>query len=233
MRSARAFGAFLVQQGYLESTPFGAITLPKAKKPRLHLVEQEVFDQVLLACQPPGESSAFRTEAAVRNRALLWILLETGLLVSEVCALRLVDVDRKRGWLRVRGKGSRKRQVPLGPDSQQALLAYLDQYHLKVHGCAGEDPLFLTETGRPLTPNTITLLLNRLSRRAGLTGKCLSPSMLRDTFAVRFLQAGGEPHTLHERLGVENWETIKRYQQMSDQKGKEQRRREIPVPPLS
>lgn len=168
----------------------------------MSLVEQEVFDQVLLACQPLGENSAFRTEAAARNRALLWVLLETGLLVSEVCALRLVDMNRKRGQLRVRGKGSRKRQVLLGLDSQHTLFAYLDLYRLKEHGQTGEDPLFLTETGRPRAPNAITLLLNRLSRRAGLTSKCISPSMLRDTFAVRFLQAGGEPHMLHERLGA-------------------------------
>jgi site-specific recombinase XerD len=195
-RSAHAFGAFFVQQGYLERSPFDTIALPKAEKHRIQLVEPEVFEQLLLACQPPGEINVFGGRATARNRALLWVFLETGLLVSEVCALRLRDVDRKRGKLRIRGKRPYQRTITLGPNSRSALFAYLDQYRLKEKERDGEDHLFLTETRCPPTPNALTQLFARLSSRAGLMERPVSPSMLRETLAVRYLQAGGDPCTL-------------------------------------
>ena len=65
----------------------------------------------------------------------------------------------------------------------------------------GEDHLFLTETRRPLTPNAITQLFARLNTRAGLTEKLVSPSMLRETVAMRYVQAGGNPFALQDLLG--------------------------------
>jgi site-specific recombinase XerD len=216
-RSTHTFCSWLVQQGYLDGNPFGAVALPKAKVHPIQLVEPAVFAQLLLACQPPGAIFAFQERATTRNRALLWILLETGLLVSEVCALRLSDVDRQREKLRIQGQGPQKRHLILGPNSQRALITYLDQHRLKESGRDGEDAVFLTETGRRLTPNTITQLFLRLNERAGLTEQPVSPSMLRETFAVQYLQTGGDPFTLQKLLGRADLATIKRYQRLSEQ----------------
>ncbi len=133
-RSAHAFGSWLVQQRYIERSPFETIALPNAQQHRIQLVEPEVFERLLLACQPPGDRSACEERATARNRALLWVFLETGLLVSEACALRLRDVDRKRGRLRIRGAGSSKRWLTPGQNSRSALCAYLDQHRRKENG---------------------------------------------------------------------------------------------------
>ena len=81
----------------------------------------------------------------------------------------------------------------------------------EAHAEAGEDALFLSERRLPLTPNAITLLFVRLSSRAGMTGKGVSLSLLRDTFAVRYLQQGGHPKTLQQPLGLASRAAIKRY----------------------
>jgi len=159
--------------------------------------------------------------ATARNRALLWLFLETGLRVSEVRTCCLEDLDRPQGTLSVRGHGAHARQVPLGPHSLPALLTYVDQYRLAQGGAPSgkseEDHLFLTETLHPLTAMTITQLFLRLNERAGFTDKHISPSMLRDTFAVRHLQAGGDRGVLQELLGLEDPVSVKRYQRLYEQ----------------
>lgn len=85
-------------------------------------------------------------------------------------------------------------------------------------GIIGSEPLFLSERHQPLVPNTITLLLVRLHRRAGITKQQISPTMLRDTFAVRSLQAGGSPSQLRMTLGLDAKTPITRYQKLSEQR---------------
>lgn len=147
-----------------------------------------------------------------RNRALLWLFWETGLLVTEVCGLRLADVDREQGQVRIERPDESIRWVPLGATALQHLLWYLDRFRLvEAKAEMGAGVLFLSERRRPLTPNAITLLFLRLSSRAEMTGKGISPSLLRDTFAVRYLQQGGHPKTLQMVLGVASRDSIKRY----------------------
>jgi integrase/recombinase XerD len=108
----------------------------------------------------------------------------------------------------------------LGQEGLHHLLMYLDHYRLQtIQGVkrrrVGEEPLFVSETGRPLTANGISLLFSRLRKRAGITRKQVGPSLLRDTFAVRYLQAGGDLFTLRELLGQEENPTVKRSLQMN------------------
>jgi site-specific recombinase XerD len=209
-RSARAFCHWLVQQGYLARTPFVKGTVPKAGHHPVQIIEPEEFEHLLQACGPFGE---LMDHATARNRALLWLFLETGLLVSEVCGLHLWDVDREQGQVRVQGPDAKERQVPLGASGLHHLLCYLDQSRLIETGATtGGGALFLSERRQPLTPNAITLLFQRLSQRAEMTGKGISPSLLRDSFAVRYLQQGGHPKTLQKLLGLTDRAALKRYQ---------------------
>jgi site-specific recombinase XerD len=146
--------------------------------------------------------------------------LDTGLSVSELCWLRLADVDRARGIVTVQGKRGSTRTLLLSADGQRAVSAYLDQARLTpawepvVPEARGR--LLLTERGRPLTKNSLTLLFTRLSQRAGFTRTPICPSMLRDTSAIRFLQAGGNLRALQERLGLADPVSVKRYQRFCD-----------------
>jgi site-specific recombinase XerD len=155
-----------------------------------------------------------------RNRAILWLLLDTGLQVSELCSLRLADVDRAGGAVTMHGKRGRPRTFPLSSDGQRAVGAYLDQARLTPAWEPAvpevRDRLLLTERLHPLTKNSLTLLFKRLSQRAGFTRAPICPSMLRDTYAIRFLQAGGELAALQEQLGVACLASVKRYQRFCE-----------------
>jgi site-specific recombinase XerD len=211
-RSAHAFCSWLVGQGYLEQTPFARVKVPRGKKRRLHVIEQETFERLLRACHAAETKRVTMVDyATVRNRALLWVLWDTGLQVSEVCALNLEDVDLAQRTLHIQGRGSRGRVLPLTPSVQQALTVYLEQYRLRTEKRGASDPLFLSEQRARLTRNVFTQLFQRLCMRAGLENHRLMPTMLREMFAIRFLQTGGPPKALRRLLGLAECTPIKRY----------------------
>lgn len=231
-RSARAFCCWLVRHTYLHATPFAHLALPRLENRVLHPLAPEEWEQLLLACHSPKKTDVLAERATARNRAILWLLLETGMRVSEVCDLRLSDVDREQGTLLIRGKGATARRLMLGYEGLDHLRSYLDTYRQgatarsKQRG-ASEDHLFLSETGRPLTRNGMALLFGRLRKRAGIMRKGVNPSLMRESFALRYLLAGGEPFILQELLGYPNQAISARYVRLSVQ-AFAQRQREEP-----
>src|SRR5438046_7042494 len=98
-RSARAFFHWLVRRELIARNPFDRVTFPKVGKPLIQTIDADEFERLLLACTPPHESGPIAERAAVRNRAILWVLYDTGIRVSELCGLRLGDFGRKTGVL--------------------------------------------------------------------------------------------------------------------------------------
>jgi integrase/recombinase XerD len=232
-RSARAFFHWLVRRETLERNPFDHVVFPKVGKPLIRTISPEEFERLLIACTPPNEAGPIATRAAVRNRAILWVLLDTGIRVSELCGLRLSDFDRKHGVITVKGKGSKERRIALGQNCLRNLLYYLDRHRpsgeeLAEWGSADEDHFFLSETRLPLTRNGVTLLFARLKKRTGITDKRVSPHILRHTFAIRYLKAGNDPFSLQELLGHEDMATVKLYMRMNDDDIQEQKRKYSP-----
>ncbi len=209
-------------QGYVSETLFPQDAVPKAQRGLPQPVEPEAFVHLLRACQLPGSHGGHNAGMTARNRAILWLLLDTGLQVSELCGLRLADVDRASGTVTVRGKGGQIRTVPLSADGQRAVCTYLDQARLtpawEPAVPEARDRLLLTERRHPLTKNSLTLLFKRLSQRAGFTRRSICPSMLRDTYAIRFVQGGGGLAALREQLGVADLASVKRYQHFCEQR---------------
>ncbi len=224
-RSARAFYNWLVRQGYVPETLFPQDAVPKVQRGLPQAVTPEAFVRLLHACQLHGPPGGQRAAMAARNRAILWLLLDTGLQVSELCSLRLVDVDRASGIVTICGKKGHSRTFSLSADGQCAVASYLDQFRLtKAWEPAvpeAQEKLLLTERRRPLTKNSLSLLFQRLSQRAGFTRTPICPSMLRDTYAIRFLQAGGELEDVRKQLGVADLASVKRYQHFCEQRKEE------------
>jgi integrase/recombinase XerD len=232
-RSVRAFFHWLERQSLIEDNPFDRVTFPRVGKPLIKTITPEEFEQLLLACSPPNETGPLATRAAVRNRAILWLLYDSGIRVSELCGLRVGDFDRKQGILTVKGKGSKERRIALGKNCQRNLVYYLDRYRpdqeeLAEWGCPDEDHLFLSETRLPLTKNGMTQLFLRLKKRAGITDKRISPHIFRHTFAIRYLKLGRDPFSLQELLGHEDMATVKNYMHMCDEDIQEQKRKFSP-----
>jgi integrase/recombinase XerD len=232
-RSARAFFHWLVRRETIERNPFDRVVFPKVGKPLIRTIEPEEFERLLLACSPPGEVGQFADRAAARNRAILWILYDTGIRLSELCGLRTGDFDRKHALIIVCGKGSKERRIALGNNCLRNLLYYLDRHRpdeeeLAEWGSAGEDHLFLAETRRPLTINGVTLLFARIRKRAGITEKRISPHIFRHSFAIRYLVLGNDPFSLQELLGHEDMTTVKNYMHMNDETIQSQKRKYSP-----
>jgi integrase/recombinase XerD len=232
-RSARAFFHWLVRRGTLEHNPFDRVVFPKVGRPLIQTITDEEFERLLLACAPPNETSSLAERATVRNRAILWLLYDTGIRVSELTNLRVDDVDRKKGVITVLGKGSKERRIAMGQNCQRNLYYYLDQHRpdeeeLAEWGSAGEDHLFLSETRQPLTKNGMEMLFKRLRERAGITGKRISPHILRHTFAMNYLLKSNDPFSLQELLGHEDLTTVLNYIHMNDTIVQQQKRKFSP-----
>jgi site-specific recombinase XerD len=237
-RSLRAFCHWLIRRRFLLANPFDQVIFPKVGKPLIKILTEEEFEKLLWACAPPNEKSPLAERATVRNRAILWLLYDTGLRVSELCGLRLGNVDRKQGVLTVWGKGAKERRIAMGVNCQHNLFYYLDHHRpdedeLSEWGSRGEDHLFLSETRLPLTKNGMTLLFARLKKRSEILGKRVSPHILRHTFAIRYLINGGDPFSLQELLGHEDMATVKLYMRMNDETIQNQKRKFSPGDHLS
>jgi site-specific recombinase XerD len=232
-RSVRAFFHWLQRRRLISFNPFDEVTFPKVGRPLIKTITADEFEKLLWACAPPSENNPLAERAAVRNRAILWVFYDTGVRVSELCGLRLANIDRKHGILTVFGKGSKERRIAMGQNCQRNLFYYLDHYRpddeeLSEWGSIGEDHVFLSETRLPMTRNGVTLLFARLKKRSGITGKRISPHILRHTFAIRYLVSGGDPFSLQELLGHEDLATVKMYMRMNDETIQEQKRKFSP-----
>jgi integrase/recombinase XerD len=232
-RSARAFFHWLMRRETIAQNPFDRVVFPKVGRPLIQTITTEEFEQLLLACAPPHETGPFAERAAVRNRAILWLLYDTGIRVSELTHLHVSDLDRKKGVVTVLGKGAKERRVALGQNCLRNLSYYLDKHRpdaeeLAEWSSAGEDHLFLSETRQPLTKNGMEMLFKRLRTRAGITDKRVSPHILRHTFAMNYLIKSNDPFSLQELLGHEDLTTVLNYIHMNDTILQEQKRKYSP-----
>ncbi|MFL5662365.1 MAG: tyrosine-type recombinase/integrase [Ktedonobacteraceae bacterium] len=233
-RSMRAFCRWLEAQGYVQVAPSNRVKMPKVGKPLIRIIEFDEFERILKACTPPREVGPTADCNAARNRAIFWVLWDTGIRLAELCDLRLYNLDRDKGAIIVHGKGDKERRIALGRNALRALLLYIDRYRPKREellelGNPNEDHVFLSEGGFGLTRRGIDMLFQRIRRRADLSrDKRISPHIFRHTFAVRYLMLGGDIYTLQELLGHEDIATIKNYMHLNDTLVQEQKRKFSP-----
>jgi site-specific recombinase XerD len=151
-----------------------------------------------------------RRTLARRNYAVVQLLLQAGLRVSEAAALRIEDLEirERQGKVRICGKGNKERYVPLNTTARRALQTYLDERE----ETGTQDPVFLSDTGAPLSVRSIQSLISELARRARITRIAVSAHTLRHTFALGYLkQNPGKLIELATLLGHESLDTTAIY----------------------
>jgi integrase/recombinase XerD len=156
-------------------------------------------------------------------RAVVLLLLDTGVRVSEACDLTIADVHLKEGFAIVMGKGSKERRVEFGPRTAQAIWKYLATRG-QVHS---RDPLLVSRTGRKFDRYDLAHRLANVGKRSGVE-KCY-PHRFRHTFAVMFLRNGGSALALQKLLGHTTMEMVRTYVKLSEVDMKEAHRRASPV----
>ena len=221
-RSARAFFSWLVERGVLPCSPMSEQVFPRTSAPLPHIVSPASFEQLMRAGFPQKTKAHGAKSLAARDQALLWVLFDAGITVSELCALRVADLDQHTSSLRVRGKGGKERQMPLGLTCFSHLRSYLKQVKpttkrglTSKH--AGGDPLFGSKGKQPLTRNGVTMLFARFCQHVGISEESLTPQILRHSFAFRYLRAGGNPHGLQALMGYEGMAPIRQYLRWHEQ----------------
>ena len=147
---------------------------------------------------------------ALRDRALLELFYSSGLRVSELAGLAMQQVDLDNGYLRVFGKGSKERVVPVGGRAVEALRVYLTAGRPVFVRQRTGSALFLSERGGPLSRKTLWVIVQKYAARAGL-GRGVKPHQLRHSFASHLLGGGADLRAIQEMLGHANLATTQIY----------------------
>jgi integrase/recombinase XerC len=203
LAALRSFFRFLMRRGHARSNPAREVPTPKLPK-RLPTYLPIDESEALLRAERPAAAPA-----AARERAIVELLYATGVRVAELSGLDVEDVDLRDGAIRVLGKGSKERIVPVGRQAVAALRAYL--------GERAAGPLFLNERGGRLTVRSLHRIVRARARAAGLYRR-VSPHTLRHTFATHLLDAGADLRLIQELLGHARLGTTQRYTHVSTER---------------
>ncbi len=145
-----------------------------------------------------------------RDKTIIELTYGTGLRASEVCRLKLKDVDFSRGVFYVFGKGSKERIVPLVGGVKRTLETYIQKYRPKLDKHNAEE-VFLSRTGQALPRETLWTMLHKRGLQAGISTKRLHPHVLRHTFATHLLRNGMNIRSLQVMLGHSSIMTTEKY----------------------
>lgn len=193
LTAVRMFFRYLVREERRSDDPSALLSGPKFRRKLPQTLSPGEMGKLLAA---PSGSDAY----AVRDRAMLELFYSSGLRISELCALTLQQVDLENGFVRVFGKGSKERVVPLGEKARDAVAAYLGSARAKLVKPRTGSELFVSERGRAISRKTLWVIVKNSARRAGIT-KPVKPHLLRHSFATHLLGGGADLRAIQEMMG--------------------------------
>jgi integrase/recombinase XerD len=194
---------YLLRQGKIDADPTSQIDAPKLPRNLPMSLTEEDVERLLNA---PDVQSPL----GVRDRTMFEVLYATGLRVSELVTLRVTQVSMGMGVVRVMGKGSKERLVPLGEEALDWLRRYLDHGRSVLLGRQVSDVLFVTARGGGMTRQMFWYLIKRHAKHGGLD-KPLSPHTLRHAFATHLLNHGADLRVVQMLLGHSDISTTQIY----------------------
>jgi integrase/recombinase XerC len=203
LSAMRSFYAYLTQTNIIEKNPLLTISSPKLTK-RLPAFLSN--DEVTKLITTPDSS----TPLGMRDKAILELLYASGLRVSEIAGLDIVNVNLEEREVRVLGKGSKERITLMGKPAVSAIDCYLREGRPKLRGLRSTDALFLNRYGRRLSKRSIEQTLSKYAAASGLT-KRVFPHMIRHSFATHLLDGGADLRVVQELLGHANLATTQIY----------------------
>lgn len=198
-----SFYRFLLYHNYIEQDPSELLETPKKEVHLPEVLSLEEIDRMIAQIDMSKSESH-------RNRAIIEILYGSGLRVSELVNLRLSDIFIKEGYMRITGKGSKQRLVPISPVAIEWFKYWIqDRSKLDIKPEA-IDIAFLNRYGRQLTRAMIFTIIKSLTRAADIK-KTISPHTLRHSFATHLLQNGADLRIIQQLLGHESISTTEIY----------------------
>ena len=199
----RSFYRFLIMEDYLESDPTELLESPQTgfKLPEVMTVEEI---DLLIGSIDRG------TKEGQRNRAILETLYSCGLRVSELCNLKLSELYFEEGFIKVEGKGSKQRLVPISPRAIKEIRLYFTDRNLMKIKPGFEDFVFISNFGKNISRIMVFHIIKELAERIGLKKK-ISPHTFRHSFAPHLLEGGANLRAIQCMLGHESIGTTEIY----------------------
>lgn len=199
----KSFYKFLLIDGYIQTDPTELLETPKVGMKLPEILSVEEIDRILASID-------LTTAEGQRNRAMLEVLYSCGLRVSELISLRISDIYPEEEFIRVEGKGSKERLVPISKTALREIQNYLYYRGEQVVKRGAEDILFLNRRGAPLTRVMVFIIIKRQAELAGIH-KNISPHTFRHSFATHLLEGGANLRAIQEMLGHEKITTTEIY----------------------
>ena len=203
LSGVRSFYRFLVMDGYMDNDPTELLESPVLGEHLPEFLTPQEVDQLkdsIDVSKPEGH----------RNRAIIEVLFSCGLRVSELVNLKLSNLYIEDEFVRVQGKGSKERLVPISKKAIQELAFWFDDRNHMTIKPGEEDYVFLNRYGKHLTRVMILIMIKRQAEAAGI-GKTISPHTLRHSFATALLEGGADLRIIQALLGHESIGTTEIY----------------------
>ena len=200
----KSFYKFLNNEGYREDDPTELLESPKLGRKLPDVLSVDEIDQLLSHIEmskPEG----------MRNRAMLETLYSSGLRVSELINLKVNNIYKDVGFLRILGKGNKERLVPIGRVALKYIKIYMEDIRCHIKIKPGSEPfVFLNRRGAPLSRVMVFTIIKQLKEASGLK-KQVSPHTFRHSFATHLIEGGADLRAVQEMLGHESITTTEIY----------------------
>ena len=206
----RSFYRYLLRQQLISEDPTRDVAMPKLGRPLPKSLSEADVERLLTA--PDTEDSL-----GLRDRCMLEVLYATGLRVSELVGLRLDQLNLRKGVVRVTGKGSKERLVPLGEEAMRWLEQYLHSARVQLLAGKPADVLFPSRQGQMMTRQTFWHRIKQHALTAGIRSN-LSPHTLRHAFATHLLNHGADLRVVQMLLGHSDLSTTQIYTHIARQR---------------
>ena len=208
LSALRGFYRYLLLHQEIAADPTATLEHPKPGRPLPTSISPAQVEALLEA---PDVGSA----VGLRDRTMLEVLYACGLRISELVGLSINDVNRRQGWVRVRGNGDKERLVPMG----EAALGWLDRYLEEAWPdlSGGDDVLFPSNRRRRMTRQTFWHAIKRYALKAGI-GANVSPHTLRHAFATHLVDNGADLRAVQMMLGHSDLSTTQIYTHVAQQR---------------
>jgi integrase/recombinase XerC len=205
LAALRSFFQFLVREGLLTLNTARLLATPKARAKLPRVMTAEQTNNLL-----DGAGNQSERPSLVRDMAILEVLYGCGIRVSELVAINVEDIDLSEGWLRVRGKGRKERQVPLPSKAVIAIERYLTERDSK----PDERAVFLNRRGSRLTDRAVRNVVKYYAK-AVMGDSSIHPHSFRHAYATHLLSDGADLRAIQELLGHARLSTTQKYTQVS------------------
>ncbi len=206
LTSLRMFYKYLVSESIIESSPVDLVEMPRLPKSLPKVLS-------VLEVQTMIDSTA-ESRSNQRDRAILEVLYGCGLRVSELIGLNLGDFEFSEGFLRVLGKGSKERWIPLGQYAKNSLLDYIQGERSQLINQRSMKAVFCNLRGKRISRVAVWKIIQKYKQQAGIQRE-ISPHTFRHSFATHLLDNGADLRVVQELLGHANLTTTQIYTHLS------------------